>query len=552
MTDEKNKLLLAILACALIPAAIYANTLNAPFIFDDFDNIVHNADIQNPAQLFQKFKMAFSGGLDKLYFERAYLSRPLTFTSFALSHRISGLNPYGYHLLNIFFHAASTLLLFLLTRKILIRFFQVFNFGWSLAAAALFAAHPIHTDVVAFVSNRSDAMATCFYLLALLLFIRMADHGEEVLHSRLYGVLSLLSFTAAFGFKEIAATFPLMVLLFDLFFISGFRRRELLKHAVYHCAAWSILLLYVCLRMWYSRGVGYMFPLTFGWTHENYFFTQIWVVGNYAKLLFWPAGQSIDHWIHPLQSLAEPKVYLSALALTAGAAAPLWLIRRSRWFRLGLFGALWFFIALAPTSSFFPINDAFVERRAYLPSIGFFLWLLSAALWLNEEKKWEERKIFRFAFGIAILLAGLTIERNRLYADPLKLWLESAERYPDNYRAQFNCANIYFGRDGNLAKAQEHCAKALALNPDLYDANRIMGITLVNEGKFEEAIRYYNEADRLRPQYPEILFNRGLAYMHLRKDKEAVADFKAAASNPASEPDLRDGAEALIEKLSGK
>ncbi len=508
-TYERKKFILACLSCALLPLAIYSGSLNAPFIFDDFDNIVHNADVQNLGQLCEKMKRVLGG--EKLFFERVYWARPLTFFSFGLTYQLSGLNPYGHHLFNVFIHAAATLLLFFLTLKIFRLLAPGSGYAIPLVVALVFSAHPMNTDAVTFISNRSDAIATCFYFLALFSFIKMAERGRDTL---VWGAASAFSFILAFGTKEIAATFPLMVLLFDWIFLCDFDRKRLTTRGGYHALYWLILAAAVFFRASYSKGVGYMFPFSFGWTNSNYLFTQFYVIANYMRLLVLPLGQSLDHWITPFPAFLTPKVFVSFIALAALTGGSVYVFRKSPLYKLLLFSVLWFFITLTPTSSFLPINDAMVERRVYLPMWGFLLWalcLLLKALGQDLNLK-PGKKFITLAAACVFIFSAFTVRRNALYHDPLNLWKEAAAMYPDNYRAQYNAANILYGRDGNFEEAKYYYQKTIALNSSLFEPNLNMGVMLAREKKFEAALPFFMKARAIRSDYAECAFNLGVLY----------------------------------------
>lgn len=531
-SSDRNKFILYCLACVLLPLALYSPSLNAPFIFDDYDNIVHNADIQNPGQMVEKMKRVMAG--DGLLFERLYWARPVTFFSFALTYRTSGLNPYGHRLFNVLAHAAAVLMLFLFTRKLFREADPGSGDALPLVLAFAFAAHPMNTDAVTFISNRSDIIATLFYLLGLYLFLRMREPGGRAL----FGVLSQSCFIVSIGTKEIAATFPLIVLLLDWIFICDFDWKRLRDRFGYHAAGWLILAAVVAFRAWYSSGVGYMFPLTFAWTKLNYLYTQLYVVANYLRLLICPVGQSMDHWIAPIESAFAPKALASLLMLGAAVSSSLFALRKSPLFKLLLFAVLWFFIALIPTSSFLPINDAMVERRVYLPMWGFLAWALclvlsAARMGLSAA---FGKKALVFASIPVIALCALTLRRNSLYADPLILWKEAAAMYPLNYRAQFNAGNILYGRDENFEEAKRYYLGALAVKEDLFEPHMNLGVMLAREKLFDEALRHLLRARDIRPDHAECSFNLGVLYTDWGERPKALDYFNEALRlDPAHE-----------------
>lgn len=542
---------------------IYAPGLNAPFVFDDFDNIVNNADIRS-------FKALARDALRSLEvpgsWEKVYWARPLTFASFAFSYLFSGLEPYGYRLFNVIAHACAAAVLFRVASA-LFAFIGETSPWAPFLCALLFAVHPVQTDAVTFISNRSDILAALFYLLAFGAFVRsLQEPGGG--KSRALRVGALAAFIISFLFKEIAATLPAMLFLADALFISGGGRSAARRWRA-HAPFWIVLAGFAALRPLYGGRLGYFYDWVHPWTNWSYFLTEIHVVARYAGMLLWPSGQSIDHWVEPIASAADPRVWGSLLGLIAGCAAFLAVLRGTAQFRLAVFAVCWFFIALAPTSSFLPINDAMVERRLYLPGLG---WCLAFALLYRRIAGPRHRVFIALACAHAALLAGFTVRRNLRFNEPLSLWKETVEQYPRSFRAQFNYASalaeagaeesevraryenslrlrethrphVKLGAldamRGDFAAAEAHFQQALRLEPNDAETHYNLGLLYFQTKDFAKSEAHYLKALELQPRQASAHFNLAALYYAQRRKADALAEMERAAQEAPESADIQ-------------
>lgn len=166
-SDRKTlfeKKYIAVLLIIIVSVVVYFNSINIPFIFDDIKYIVENSAIKQ---------------LSNIGIELIKTYRPLTFITFAFNYYFGELNTLGYHIFNISIHIISSILIFFLIRKIIFYSYNKFSFLFSLFASLIFAVHPINTEVVTHIYNRSASLSTLFYLLSLLLFIKSVE-GKKI------------------------------------------------------------------------------------------------------------------------------------------------------------------------------------------------------------------------------------------------------------------------------------------------------------------------------------------------------------------------------------
>lgn len=424
----------SLLACIFLPLILYSNSFHAPFFFDDTEKIVNNPDIKNMEHLGGRLIYRPAPGESVLF--KNDPSRPLTYFTFAVNYYYGNLDPVGYHLVNVGIHIVVTIFIFLLSRRVLGEGLL------PLAAALLFAAHPMNTESVSYISHRSESLAAVFYLLTLLCFEKSRR-------------AALVFFVLALFSKQTAVTLPAVLLLYDRFFLSGFKKSH-------HVPFWAVALAYVLFRRFYFGAVGDTVTDAYEkWTSLSYLLVQSTVILDYLKLLAVPVGQCIDHFVHPIQSAADPKLLLSFLAWIGIAAALYKAFRmKTAAAKLILFSSLWILITLSPTSSFLPIYDAMAERRVYLSGFGASILFIGFYLAIFKNKKLTIGLI-----GIHILLlSAATWNRNKMYQVPRTLWQEAVRLYPDSHRAHNNLGACLHA-EGNYADALKEFQKSFDLNP---------------------------------------------------------------------------------------
>jgi hypothetical protein len=405
--SDTKKNVLSVLLIATLSIIIYSNTFYASFHFDDTPTIVENYAIHR-----FDIKEIFSAS-----------SRPILDLTFALNYYFGKLDVLGYHLVNIILHIANGIILYFillwtinpLTAKSkelsakskgqktnderpyatgsMPYAISSTNFRVPLYASLIFIAHPIQTQAVTYIVSRSSVLATTFYLLALLLFIRafkqIAKSEEQktnderlyapgsmpyAISSKLYFLGAFLSSCLGMGTKQEAATLPLMLLIYDFYFISKGDWKVLKGHYKVHLAMFSTLAIVLYLSFSglqtyisfdYAKGVP--MPQEMPITSFQYFLTQLHVIPYYIRLLFIPTNLNLDYDWPITRNIDLPTVFFFVL-LTSLVLAAIILFRRAR---LISFGIIWFFVTLSVTSSFIVIYDVIFEHRLYLPSIGF-------------------------------------------------------------------------------------------------------------------------------------------------------------------------------------
>jgi tetratricopeptide (TPR) repeat protein len=462
------------LALAALTLLAYADSFTGPYLFDDGGAIIDNPTIRH-----------LGTALEPLPNGTPVSGRPLVNLTFALNYRLSGLAVGSYHVVNLAIHVLAALALFGLIRRALL--LPALAPRWREASlevagvsALLWAAHPLQTESVTYLSQRAESLMGLFYLLTLYAFVRGVESGD-----RRWEVASVAACLAGMASKEVMVSAPLIVLLFDRTFVAGSFRAALQKRAAYYSAlAASWLLLALEMVHVGSRGGAVGPGLKINSWH--YALTQFHALALYLGLSLWPHPLAFDYGTDTVPSLGA--VVPEALLVIGLLGATAWLIHRRS--ALGFVGA-WFFAILAPSSSIVPLaKQTIAEHRMYLPLAAVILLLVLGVQAVTGRGRW------------AALLAGpflvLTLLRNAEYVDGLKLWSESVARHPANPRAHINLGNAYVNA-GRLEAAEAEFTFALHLDPALPEAYNDRAVAEAGRKEFAQAAADYRSALRLSP-----------------------------------------------------
>jgi tetratricopeptide (TPR) repeat protein len=506
---------LPVLAAGLA-AAVYLNALDNPFVYDDHATVLTNpslVDLRN-----WRFVLVYS------------LFRPVVNVSYALDRALWGFQPFGFHVTNAILHALNVLLLFRFVRlavtdhegtaspaDVSTRTARVAAFG----ASALLAVHPMMTEAVGYVSGRSEVLCGTFFLSALILMRKgLLTGGTRWLPA------GFVTFLLALASKETAAAFPFVLLAYDRLCLPGSaddRRRRLwrvhvpLIALVVVAAAGRLVILLQAERQ-IAGGM---------WTT---LLTQITVVPRYIGLLLVPVGQSVVHPVRQIESPLDPLMLASA-ALLAAVALAAWSLRRRA--PLAVIGLLWFILVLAPSSSVIALRESMSEHRVYLASAGLFIVAgVALARWVRSGRS-VARPWAVMAIALAVL-GALTIQRNRVWASPIALWTEAAERAPMYWEPHYSL--------GDALREQRRCGEAIgeyravvAMRPDHRDALNNLGICLAETGQLAAAREAFERALAVDPGFARAETNLGGLALLERDPQRARRHFeRALVLDPAS------------------
>ena len=502
----------------LAGVAAYIDSDHGSFLFDDVRSIVENPAIRS-------FEAAFRGV--------AGAERPLVTLSLALNYSISGLGTPSYHIFNLAVHLLAALTLYALIGATL----QTPRFrgtSWQRArwpafvTSLLWTVHPLQTESVTYLIQRGESLMGLFYLLTLYATVR----GARSRRPGLWYIGAVAACALGMASKAVMVTAPLVVLLYDRVFLSGsvaetWRRRWPLYLGL--AATWLVLmtggqagaLLDPSRRGGITVGLGYS-----GSTPLEYALTQPGVILHYLRLSLWPRPLCLDYW-WPLAKTAGSIVpqLVTVTALLAATVAGFW-----RWPAVGFLGA-WFFLVLAPTSSFVPVQDPAFEHRMYLPLVAVIMAIVVGVHWALERlvaSPSVRRAVATVAVaGAALIFVAATWRRNRDYESPFVMWADVVRTRPSNPRAHTDYGKALAER-GRMDEAIEHFETAIRLMPGYFQAHNNLGNALAAKGRFADAIAHYREAIRLWDGYADAHNNLGAASLQSGKLEEAIVEFRRA------------------------
>ena len=506
------------LVIVLAALAGYWNSFGGAFVFDDTSSIRDNPNIR---QLWPLWQAATSAP------NIAVAGRPTVSLSLAINYAFWGLNTWGYHALNLAIHVLLALLLFGIVRRTI-----SVEHHWNTcerqapwlagATALIWAVHPLTTESVTYIIQRTESLMGLFFLLTLYSVIRGASSHRP--HK--WWMTAFASCALGMGSKEVMVVAPPLVLLYDRIFLSrSFRDIFRARWVLYLClAATWILLGGLLLAGPRSATAGLRVG---GLTPTEYLLTQFGVIPHYLRLCIWPYPLCIDYFDWPITRTfagALPQITLIA-GLIAGAI--LW-FQTQPWLS---FLIAWFFLILAPTSSVLPIvTELVAERRMYLPLMAVVLLvvLLGQAL----ISKFPQGKItpaisFVLLFGIAVALGSMTARRNEAYRSEVAILSDAVNQRPKNIRARNNLGSA-LAREGRIDEAIDQFNQVLATFPKYPEALNNLGAALYTKGRYKAAAALMSDAVRLKPDYAEAHLNLGLALHSQGELKEAIVHYTEA------------------------
>lgn len=466
-------MLLAGLA-ATLAAVGYLDTLRHPFIHDDVTEVLQNASLRPPRTI--------QGVL------QANRTRPMTNASYAVDYAIWNLNPLGYHVTNLSLHVLNVVLFFALVHHLVTDVGR--GTAWpangtatlaAFMAASVLAVHPMMTEAVTYISGRAELLAAALVLMSLHAFRHASTRSIW-----LVSAVGLALFVLALGAKETAVMVPVVALAYVVLLDDRLPTAD--RRRLWQLSIWLLALgtAAAAARVWFAT-IEYPESRGFEWSNV--------VVGaralaDYLTLLAAPVSQSYVHGVKPLTSPLDWSLILSTGILVSMVAVAV-LARKRR--PLVTLGVIWFFASMLPTLALVLLTDsghAVAERRVYLASGGILLAV--AASVAQTLRLGAPRASARLTATVAVLtvvlvsLLGLTILRNRVWADPVRLWSDAVSKAPDTWVAHFGLADAYQSI-GDCESALEPFRRAMALVPDRDEAYLGLSACLVELDRVDEA-----------------------------------------------------------------
>lgn len=528
---------LPILLIISISTALYSNTLNNGFVYDDALVIVNNAfikDIHNLSGLlrFEKDYYSLSG-------EISY--RPVVTFTYFIDHALFGLKQWGYHLTNLLLHVINSILLY----TFLNLFFKSsrgnehlhalkLHSTPSLLITLLFTTHPILTEAVNAISFREDLLVFTFYMAALNLY---ALRSNLVAISRsssafLYIASCLLYILALFS-KEMAITLPLITCYYEWLYKerkNGTIRPDIFNPFVIGYVLITLVYLYLRHEYFYNPFYRFYNPMEGNVVIGGFIertLTLPWILSNYLKLSLFPMSLSVDYVVQPIKSTSDVSFLISFVTIFFILSAALIMAKGRREIT---FGILFFIITLIPVYNIIPLDHPFAERYLYLPAAGFAItvgYSIYHLFTFGVRYKIQRGSILILLFVILCVYSALVIKRNTVWMDEYSLWSDTVKKQPSSL-AHLNLGVVYQNH-GLIGEATRQYKTAIRLDPKNALAHNNLGLAFLNTKKLDYAVSEFESAIRQKPDYAEAYNNLGAAHMKQRNYDEAIRAFKSAS-----------------------
>lgn len=503
---------------------IYLGSFDVPFIFDDLSVITMNPQTYNlRSSLAQLFSM-----------------RGLSTFTFALNYAWSGLELWSWHLVNLTIHLAATLLVYLLLGRLFAKERWLPLFG-----ALIFLTHPLQTQAVTYIVQRMASLSALLALLCIYAFVRARERfvvAADLFSGRhlAWYAGSLAAGLGALLAKEQTVVLPALLLL------TAWRMStepfSLKKELTYLAPVWGCMFLAALYFLLHHHPLGQSLERVELFTSIDpmrteraavipavrwkYFLTQFPVIWIYLKLLVFPWGQRLDYSYLLAQSFFELRVLagLAGIILLTGNT----LFSRNRTL---IFALLWFFLCLAVESSLLPLEPAF-EHRLYLPLFGY-----AVALCELCRCYLPERIRPRAGIALILILCILTVARNQLWRDPVRLWEDNLAKVPYSYRVKFVLAEA-LRKQGREPEAyalieqvmRQELPRSIIDSELFWDKLISLGKAQLRFGRTAAAVATFRQAITYYPNDPPANFYLGTAYTALGNKAKARFYFDRARS----------------------
>ena len=562
--------IIAVVLLGMLCATIYANGMFGAFLFDDLPNIVDNPHMQVTTLDPSAWYLAAISGPSS--------DRPVANLTFAANHYLSGFDVFGFHVVNVIVHWVNGVLVYFVAVQLwgLLRTLPgpagklrvaqgepppgpslkkgggikatlrrraknrdcvpsgeqtkrhtplpLVAFLFALLAAGFFVAHPLQTQSVTYIVQRMNSLAVMFYLLAWLCYMLGRKTPSPGRRWTLWAAC-LVAWLLALGCKPIAATLPLLILVYELYFPRDLDLAWIRRRVRYLLAA----VLVVGLVGWWFLGLqppgeflqeGYALR---EFTPAQRLMTQPRVIAGYLGAILVPLPSLLILTPHVVTStsLLSPATTLPSLLLLVGLLVAA--VKFARPYRLASFCVVWFFLHLGIESSIFPLEMAF-QHRTYLPLVGVALavgWLLSllATRFLTVS--------LVGGTALILVLGFLAHQRNLAYRSPLIMWADVVTKAPDDYRGHYNLG-VALDDLGRYVEAVECYTRSLSIHEKYFDAYTNRGIDYMRLGLAQQALDDFNQAIALDPDSARVYNNRGGSYSQLNEFESAFTDYARA------------------------
>jgi tetratricopeptide (TPR) repeat protein len=502
----------------------YLPALKSGYIWDDDEYLTNNPVLLTPAGL---RAIWFTLGATPQYY-------PMVFTTFWVEHKLWGLNPAGFHTVNVLLHAFSAFLLW----RILVRL----KVPGALLGALIFALHPVQVESVAWITERKNILSGFFYFLAMRAYLKFdpIDRPESRLgvHLPCY-LLAFVFFAAALFSKTVTCSLPAAIFL--VYWWKRDKLRPIDSIGLVPMLMLGLVMARVTMTMEHEVVGTRDIPL--GLSAMGRVLLAGRAIWFYLSKVIWP---------HPLIFFYEKWAvdtrdwvqYLCPAAVLAVVTC-LWLARR----RIGkgpLVAALFFIATLFPALGFvdvYPMRFSWVaDHFQYLACIGPIVGI--AALFSRSTQRLPRAGIFA-SLALMAVLGTLTWRQCGMYRDSLTLWTATVKKNPGSSFAQYNLG-VLLRESNRSTEALQHIQASLRAAPDLPEPHLELGYLAAQSSDLAGSIEHFREAIRLKPDYAEALNNLAVQLIVSGRKEEALSHLRQSVQYKPNYRDARNNLGRLL------
>lgn len=487
---------------------IFTTLLYAKALFNDFANWDDDDYLlKNP--FLKDFSLkGISAIFSSFYFGNYH---PLTTLTYLTEYSVFGLNPLPFHLVNVALHVTNTWLVYKLSEKLSGKSIT------GIIVALLFAAHPMHVESVAWISERKDLLYTLFYLSATLAYIRYSTKEK---FDRSNYILALLLFVASLLSKSAAVTLPVLLIATDIYKKRKITFKTLIEKVPFLLL--SLLFGILAIMSQHSSGAINSYTLSYNIVEKIFLFSytiifyivKIVAPFNLSAMYFYP-GSGDFHWQY---YASLPALFLLLF----------FVVRKNAFRKEIIFGTLFFLITISVMLQIIPVGSSLVcDRYTYVSYTGLFF---LAGQWISSVWTKKIKNVAVFVLAIFILMFSvITWNRIGVWKDGVALFTDVIEKYPDNYLGYKIRGDFRNDRKDALGALEDYNI-SIKLFPLFAKTFNNRGLIYYDMGNNKMSISDFNEAISIEPDFAEAYFNRANAYKNTGDVKQSISDYSKAIS----------------------
>ncbi len=546
------RLWLGVIAIVVTTLVAYRPAINSGFIWDDDDYVTNNELLRTDAGLVQLWE---PGHTHQYY--------PAVFTTFWVEHHLWGLNPRGYHVVNVILHVANALLLW--------RIMSLLGVPGAWMIGAIFALHPMHVESVAWITERKNVLSGLFYMLAVLAYLRFDPMRDEEAAAEsppgIWGfyALSLLLFVLALLSKSVTCSLPVALVLVMILRGQRLRPKRLLPLVPMFVIGFAAAMHTAYLERESVGAKGAAFDFSF---------VERCLIAC-RSLVHYPLKLLVPHplvFIYPRWTVdaGDWRSWWPAVVVLAVATAAVVAFLRGR--RGPAVAVAFFVVTVFPALGFvdfWPMVYSFVaDHFSYLASIG----LIALVVAPLARRFGSRRGVQVLAGAVLLVYGGLAWQEGHEYANEETLWRRTIADNPGAWMAYNNLGVVFLRDHGRLGDAADLMRRGDAhgavqvletsSTQELHDlARRLRGLPPDRDAQaadamermrpplIDEAIRQFKASLDINPDNYQANGNLAVAMHRLGRYEEALTYWRALMAHGTATPDDRYGMGLTLEKL---